>query len=93
MGDLGSISGMARLLEKGKAPQSSILACRILWTEYSPWGHMTECLSRASLIAQLIKNLPAMQDTTVRFLVREDVLEKGKATHSGVLARRIPWTV
>ena len=36
-----------------------------------------------SLIAQLIKNLPAMQDTPVRFLGQEDPLEKGKATYSG----------
>ena len=37
---------------------------------------------RASLIAQLVKNLPAMQETPVRFLGWEDPLEKGKATHS-----------
>ena len=45
------------------------------------------------LIAQLVKNLPAMQETPLRFLGREDPLEKGKATHSGILAWRIPWTV
>ena len=39
----------------------------------------------ASLIAQLVKNLPAMQETLVRFLGREDPLEKGKATYSGIL--------
>ena len=39
----------------------------------------------ASLIAQLIKNLPAMQETVVRFLGREDPLEKGEATHSSIL--------
>ena len=46
----------------------------------------------ASLIAQLVKNLPAMQETSVRFLGQEDPLEKGKATHSSILAWRIPWT-
>ena len=46
----------------------------------------------ASLVAQLVKNLPAMQETWVRSLSREDTLEKGKATHSSILARRIPWT-
>ena len=46
-----------------------------------------------SLIAQLVKNLPAMQETLVQFLGREDLLEKGKATHSSILAWRIPWTV
>ena len=39
----------------------------------------------ASLIAQLLKNLPAMQKTPVRFLGEEDPLEKGQATHSSVL--------
>ena len=48
---------------------------------------------RASLIAQLVKNLPAMQETLVQFLGWEDPLEKGKATHSSILAWRIPWTV
>ena len=46
-----------------------------------------------SLVAQLVKNLPAMQETPVRFLGWEDPLEKGKATHSSILAWRIPWTV
>ena len=46
----------------------------------------------ASLVAQSIKNLPAMQDTWVRFLGREDPLEKEMATHSSILAWRIPWT-
>ena len=49
--------------------------------------------SWASLVAQLVKNLPAMWETCVRFLVWEDSLEKGKATRSSVLAWRIPWTV
>ena len=45
------------------------------------------------LVAQLIKNLPAMWETRVRFLDWEDPQEKGKATHSSILAWRIPWTV
>ena len=44
----------------------------------------------ASLIVQLIKNLPAMQETLVQFPGWEDPLEKGKATHSRILAWRIP---
>ena len=48
--------------------------------------------SWASLVAQLVKNLPAMCGTWVRFLGWEDPLEKGKATHSSILAWRIPWT-
>ena len=42
--------------------------------------------SWASLIAQLVKNPPSMQETLVGFLGREDLLEKGKATHSSILA-------
>ena len=49
--------------------------------------------SGASLVVQLIKNLPAMQETWVRSLGWEDPLEKGKATHSSILGGRIPWTV
>ena len=49
--------------------------------------------SWASLVAQLVKNPPAMRETWVQFLGREDPLEKGKATHSSILAWRIPWTV
>ena len=47
----------------------------------------------ASLMAQLVKNLPAMWETWVRSLGWEDFLEKGKTTHSGILAWRISWTV
>ena len=47
----------------------------------------------ASLLAQLVKNLPAIWETWVRSLVWEDPLEKGKATHSSILAWKIPWTV
>ena len=47
---------------------------------------------RASLIAQLVKNLPAMQETRVRFLSPGDPLEKEMATHSRTLTWRIPWT-
>ena len=49
--------------------------------------------SWASLVAQLIKNLPAMQETPVRFLGWEDPMQKGKATRSSILAWRSPWTV
>ena len=49
--------------------------------------------SWASLVAQLVKNLPVMQETEVRSPGWEDPLEKGKATHSHILAWRIPWTV
>ena len=50
-------------------------------------------LKWASLVAQLVKNLPAVQETWVQSLGREDPLEKGKATHSSILVWRIPWAV
>ena len=49
--------------------------------------------SWASLVAQLEKNLPAMRETWVQSLGWDDLLEKGKATPSSVLAWRSPWTV
>ena len=47
----------------------------------------------ASLVAQLVKNLPAIRETWVRSLGWEDPLEKGKAMHSSILAQRIPWII
>ena len=44
------------------------------------------------LVAQTVKNLPAMQETQIRSLGQEDPLEEGMATHSSILAWRIPWT-
>ena len=46
----------------------------------------------ASLVAQMVKNLPATQKTWVRSLSWEDPLEKQMATHSSILAWKIPWT-
>ena len=50
------------------------------------WRHM------AYLVAQMVKTLPAMQETWVRSLGQKDPLEKGMATHSSILAWKIPWT-
>ena len=55
-----------------------------LVTAYAIW---------ASLVAQLVKNTPAMREMWVQSLGWEDPLEKGKATHSSILDWRIPWTV
>ena len=48
--------------------------------------------SRASLVAQMVKNLPVIQETRVQSLGQEDPLEKEMATHSNILAWKIPWT-
>jgi len=46
-----------------------------------------------SLVAQLVKNPPTMQETSVQSVGSEDPVEEGKATHSSILAWRISWTV
>ena len=82
------------------APHSSVLAWKIPWTE-EPGGlpsmgrtesdtTETTQLSKASLVAQTVKNLPVMQKTQVHFPGQEDPLKKEMATHSSVLAWRIP---
>ena len=66
------------------------------WGPTSPsakWWFSNQCTSYwASLVAQTVKNLPAMQETQVRSLGQEDPLVKGEVTHPSVLAWRIPWT-
>ena len=67
--------------------------------QYLGWEDLLERIgyplqySWASLVPQLVKNLPAMLETWVRSLGWEDCLEEGMATHSSILAWRIPWTV
>ena len=55
-------------------------------------GHPLQ-YSWAFLVAQLVKNLPAMRETWVRSLGWEAPLEEGKATYSSILAWKIPWTI
>ena len=67
-----------------------------------PWFHITSTdkeksssifiLVMASFMAQLVKNLPAMQETWVQSVGWEDPQEKGKDIHSNILSWRIPWT-
>ena len=56
------------------------------------FGIKLPILNFAYLVAQMVKNLPAMQETWIRSLGWEDPLEEGTATHSSILASRIPWT-
>ena len=55
-------------------------------------SHNTHIRKMTSLVAQTVKRLPAMQETRVRFLGREDPLEKEMAINSSTLAWKIPWT-
>ena len=57
------------------------------------YASMLNSLSLVYSLSELVKNLPAMQETWVQSLGWEDPLEKGKAAHSNILAWRIPWTV
>ena len=73
-------------------PESSKLASMSLIIQLT-WGHYTHsAILLASLMTQTVKNQPAMQETEVWSLGHEDPLEKGMATHSNILAWRIPWT-
>ena len=56
------------------------------------WNKFLSALCRASLVAQTVKNLPAIQETQVGSLGQENPLEKGVATHSSILAWRTLWT-
>ena len=66
----------------------------LLCTSYvtPKFSHVFLLSFRNSLIAQLVKHLPAMQETPVQSLGQEDPLEKEMATHSSIIAWRIPWT-
>ena len=70
-------------------------ACEIFWTRDQTGVPCTgrQILNHwASMVAQIVKNLLAMQGTSVLSLGREDPLEKGVAPHFSILAWRIPWT-
>ena len=56
--------------------------------------YFEKCLAHnlTPMVAQTVKNLPAVQETWVQSLGQEDPLEKGMATHSSILAWKIPWT-
>ena len=53
---------------------------------------MPSLTSRASQVAQMLKNLPAMKETWVQFLSQENPLEKEMAVHYSILAWKVPWT-
>jgi len=58
------------------------------WTELNSLGYINYIIKiiASFLVAQMIKNLPAMEETWVQYLGQDDSLEKGRATHSGILA-------
>ena len=69
-----------------KSSLSLLIFCQVLLL-------ITNCrYLQASLVVQMVRNLPGMQETQVQSLGWEEPLERGMATHSSVLAWRIPWT-
>ena len=103
-----AVQGTLRSLLQHHSSRASILRHSAFFTVQLSYPYMTTgktialtrrifvvlycILIRASLIAQLVKNLPAKQETRVQSLGQEDPLEKEMATHSSILAWRIPWT-
>ena len=74
-------------------PGSPTLGSPLQWRLLTPVSFVSvQRHSRASLLAQMVKNPPVMQETWVQSLDEEDPLEKEKTTYSSVLAWRIPWT-
>ena len=97
------IANIHWIMEKG-SPRRNIYFCFTDYTKAFEWADdcklweifrdgNTEPLYLASLVAQLVKNPPAVRESWVRSLGWEDPLEKGKATHSRILAWRIPWSI
>ena len=81
---MGSIPGL------GRSPESFV-RCSASHSQKCPDLDKSP-VPGASLVSQMVKNLPAVQETWVRSLGQKDPLEKGMATHSSILIWRIPWT-
>ena len=72
---------------------ADVIKLRILrWRDYPGLFGWALNIIGASLVTQMVKNLSAMWETWVRSLGQEDPVEKGMATHSSILAWKIPWT-
>ena len=82
--------GWTGLGDTRRGSGSWVLGCALVLGEHTYFIRFNSVHSGASLVAQMIKNLCAMQETRVPSLGWEDLLEQGMATHSGILAWRIP---
>ena len=80
------------ILRSLKALPAEILLTHIAFLIYTLIDKLAEEEGWASLVVQMVKNPPAMQETQVPSLCWEDPLEEEMATNSGILAWRIPWT-
>ena len=87
------VSSVHRILQAGILEWVAMLSFRGLLDPGIKLASLTSpLLAWASLVAQMVKNLPAMQETQVHSLVLEDPLEEGMASHFSIHAARIPWT-
>ena len=84
-----AVFGLKEAETNGYSAQNEGLA-NVAWQ--APRFEAHSCVRGLSRIVQSVKNLPAMQETRVRFLGQEDPLEKEMATHSSIFTWRIPWT-
>ena len=82
-----------RSLLQTSSPKQLLICFVSLILPFLEIAHLVFCVWLwASVVAQMVKNLPAMWETWIPSLGGEDPLEKGTATHSSILAWRIPWT-
>ena len=88
MDESGSLLSLHRLPSKSPRAMPHLFSMHIT----SFWSSPCPTLTRASLVAQSVKDLPAVQETWVQSLGWEDPLEKEMATHSSILAWKISWT-
>ena len=96
---LGLPASLASLAYRGITPDCLVLhmefsfvhTCVLISSLYNDTIY-TGLTSLGKLTSQTVKNLPAMRETWIRSLGQEDPLEEGMATHSSILAWRIPWT-
>ena len=89
-----SLSELQELVMDREAWRAAIHGVAKSGKRLSDWTELNWRINyvTASLVAQMVKSLPAMQETWVQFLGQEDPLDKGMAIYSSVLAWRIPWT-
>ena len=90
---VGPVPSIFRLVASTSMPLSLSIQSLDSQTRYGPLFQFLNILrNRASVVTQMVKNLPAMQETWVQSLGWEDPLEKGVATNCSILAWKIPWT-
>ena len=90
--DLLAVQGTLKSLLQHHSSKASIIWHSAFFIVQLSHPYMTTGKTIDSLVAQMVKRLPAMRETWVGFLGREDPLEKEMAIHSSTLAWKIPWT-